>query len=82
MFKKGDKVLLIMKRRWEYWITVTALHKMGVVIIPATFQLTEKDLVYRINAASAKMIICAQDDNIISHVENSLEQCPLPASIS
>ena len=74
--KKGDKVLLIMKRRWEYWITVTALHKMGVVIIPATFQLTEKDLIYRINAASAKMIICAMDDNIISHVENSMDQCP------
>ena len=73
---KGDRVLLIMKRRYEYWITVTALHKIGAVVIPATFQLTEKDLIYRINAASVKMIICAQDETIISHVENSEQQCP------
>jgi len=67
--RKGDRILLILKRRYEYWITVTALHKIGAVVIPATFQLTEKDLIYRINAASVKMIICAQDENIISHVE-------------
>ena len=74
--RKGDRILLILKRRYEYWITVTALHKIGAVVIPATFQLTEKDLIYRINAASVKMIICAQDENIISHVENSEQQCP------
>lgn len=74
--RKGDRVLLILKRRYEYWLTVTALHKIGAVVIPATFQLTEKDLIYRINAASVKMIICAKDDNIISHVENSAQQCP------
>lgn len=74
--KKGDRVLLIMKRRFEYWITATALHKLGAVMIPATFQLTEKDLIYRVNAANVKMIVCAQDENIISHVENSESQCP------
>lgn len=74
--RKGDKVMLILKQRYEYWLTVTALHKIGAVVIPATFQLTEKDLIYRINAASVKMIICAQDDNIIAHVENSEQQCP------
>ena len=74
--RKGDRILLILKRRYEYWITVTALHKIGAVVIPATFQLTEKDLIYRINAASVKMILCAQDENIISHVENSEQQCP------
>lgn len=74
--RKGDKVMLIMKRRYEYWMTATALHKMGIVMIPASFQLTEKDLIYRINAAGVKMIIIAPDDNIISHVENSLDQCP------
>lgn len=74
--RKGDKVMLIMRRRYEYWMTATALHKMGIVMIPASFQLTEKDLIYRINAAGVKMIIIAPDDNIISHVENSLDQCP------
>ncbi len=74
--KKGDKVMLIMKRRYEYWLTVTALHKMGVVAIPATFQLTEKDLIYRINAISVKMIICANDPYLIPSVERSLPCCP------
>ena len=74
--RKGDRILLILKRRYEYWITVTALHKIGAVVIPATFSLTEKGLIYRINAASVKMILCAQDENIISHVENSEQQCP------
>ena len=44
--RKGDRVMLIMRRRYEYWMTVTALHKMGVIGIPAVFQLTEKDLIY------------------------------------
>lgn len=74
--KKGDRVMLIMKRRYEYWMTVTALHKLGIVVIPASFQLTEKDLIYRINAANVKMIVCAPDKDIIGHVENSMEQCP------
>lgn len=74
--RKGDRVMLIMKRRYEYWMTVTALHKIGAVAIPATFQLTEKDLIYRVNAAGVKMIVCAHDENIINHVENSLAECP------
>ena len=74
--RKGDKVMLIMKRRWEYWMTATALHKLGAVMIPASFQLTEKDLIYRINAAGVRMIVTAEDEFIISHVENSLAQCP------
>ena len=74
--RKGDRVMLIMKRRYEYWMTVTALHKLGAVAIPASFQLTEKDLIYRINAADVKMIVIAKDENIISHVENSAAACP------
>ncbi|MBO5076549.1 MAG: AMP-binding protein, partial [Clostridia bacterium] len=59
--RKGDKVMLIMKRRWEYWMTAAALHKLGAVMIPASFQLTEKDLIYRINAAGVRMIVTAED---------------------
>ena len=66
--KKGDRVMLIMKRRYEYWMTATALHKLGIVSIPATFQLTEKDLIYRINAANVKMIVCA-----LGYNQDSLE---------
>ncbi len=74
--KKGDKVMLILKRRYEYWLTVVALHKMGVVAIPASFQLTEKDLIYRLNAVDVKLILCAEDETILTHVERSLAECP------
>ena len=74
--KKGDRVMLILKRRYEYWMTVTALHKMGVVVIPASFQLTKKDIVYRVNAIGVKMIICADDDYVISQIEESKPECP------
>ena len=74
--KKGDKIMLILKRRYEYWLTVTALHKMGIIVIPASFQLTKKDIVYRINAIDVKMVICADDDYVIEQVNESVPECP------
>lgn len=74
--KKGDRVMLILKRRYEYWFTVTALHKMGVIAIPASFQLTKKDIVYRINAVGIKMVICAEDDYVLGQIEASEPECP------
>ena len=67
--KKGDHVMVILKRHYEFWITIVALHKIGAVAIPATHLLTKKDLVYRNNAASVKMIICTSDDEIKERVE-------------
>ena len=52
--KKGDRVMLILKQRPEVWFTIVALCKMGAVAIPATFQLTEKDIIYRCEAAKVK----------------------------
>ena len=49
--QKGDVVMMILRRRWEYWICAVALHKLGAIIIPSTLQLTKKDIVYRGNAA-------------------------------
>lgn len=74
--RKGDRVMLIMKRRYEYWFTVTALHKMGIVAIPASFQLTKKDIVYRINKVGVKMVICAEDDYVLGQIEDSEADCP------
>ena len=74
--KKGDFVMLIMKRRAEYWITYPALHKLGAVAIPATHMLTKKDVIYRNNAAGVKMIIAAEDENILSHVDDALDESP------
>ena len=68
-FKKGDVVMMILRRRWEYWVCATALHKLGVILIPATLQLTKKDIVYRGNAASVKGIICVDDDFVMTQTE-------------
>ena len=74
--KKGDAVLLILKRRYEYWLTVTALHKLGIIAIPASFQLTAKDIIYRVNKIGVKMAVCADDPYVISQIDASRESCP------
>lgn len=74
--KKGDKVMVILKRHWEFWVAIIALHKIGAVAIPATHLLTKKDLVYRNNAAGVKMIICTSDDQIKEQVEECEAESP------
>jgi len=74
--KKGDAVLLILRRRWEYWICATALHKLGAVLIPGTLQLTKKDIVYRANAADVKAIVCVDDAFVIEQVEKAMPDVP------
>lgn len=73
---KGDPVMLILKRRYEFWFCLLALHKLGAVCIPATHLLTTKDLIYRNNAADIKMIVCIDEDEVINHVEESIEKSP------
>ncbi len=70
--KKGDVVMMILRRRWEYWICAVALHKLGATIIPSTLQLTTKDIVYRGNAAKVKSIVCINDDFVIEQVEKAM----------
>ena len=67
--KKGSVVMLILRRRWEYWVCATALHKLGAVLIPGTLQLTKKDIVYRGNAAKVCAVVCVNDPFVISQVE-------------
>ena len=74
--KKGDVVMMILRRRWEYWICATALHKVGAVLIPGSLQLTKKDIVYRGNSAEVKAIICVNDDFVINQVEASEKEIP------
>jgi len=74
--KKGDVVMMILRRRYEYWICATALIKMGVIIIPGTLQLVTHDLVYRANAASIKMYIALDDDFVVKQIEDSLPESP------
>lgn len=74
--KKGDMVMLILKRRYEFWFSIIALHKIGAVVIPATHLLTKKDIVYRANAATIKAIVADGDALILKHVEDSLPESP------
>lgn len=74
--KKGSVVMLILRRRWEYWICAVALHKIGAIVIPGTLQLTKKDIVYRANAAKASAIVCVHDDFVINQVEMSVSEIP------
>ena len=74
--KKGTVVMLVLRRRWEYWVCATALHKLGATLIPGSLQLTKKDLVYRANAAKIHMIVCVDDDFVIRQVEEAMPETP------
>ncbi len=73
---KGDAVMLILKRHWQYWVCTLALEKIGAISIPATIQLTKKDLVYRNQAASVKMLVVVNEDELIRTIEAALPDSP------
>jgi acetyl-CoA synthetase len=73
---KGDMVMLILKRRYEFWFSIIALHKLGAVAIPATHLLTKKDIVYRCNAAGIKMIVAAGEGVITQHIFDAVADSP------
>lgn len=74
--QKGDIVMAILKRSYEFWFTIIALHKIGAVIIPATHLLTKKDLIYRNNAADIKAIIAVGEETIINHINDAMPESP------
>lgn len=78
---KGDMVMLILKRRYEFWYSIIALHKLGAVVIPATHLLTEKDIIYRCEAADIKAIVAVGDTVVLDHVKNALPKCPSVKSV-
>jgi acetyl-CoA synthetase len=73
---RGDPVMLILKRRYEYWFCLLALHKIGAVAIPATHLLTKRDLVYRNNAASVKAIVAVDESAVLDSVDVSAAESP------
>lgn len=74
--KKGDTVLLMLKRRYQFWYLIIALHKIGAIAVPSTHLLTEQDLDFRIKQADVKMIVAVDDDNIINHVDLAVAKNP------
>ncbi len=73
---KGDPVMLVLKRRYEFWFSLLALHKLGAIAVPATHLLTAKDYIYRNQAADIKMIVSVADPEVIQHVEEAQAKSP------
>ena len=74
--KKGDKVMLVLKRHYQFWFCMVALHKLGAVAIPATNQLKEHDFEYRYNAAGVSAIVCTADGDTADIAEAAAKKCP------
>ncbi len=72
----GDMVMLILKRRYEWWLSMLALHKLGAVAIPATHMLTKHDIIYRNNRASVKAIVCVGDSYVLTQIEEAMPESP------
>jgi acetyl-CoA synthetase len=75
--EKGDRVMLILKRRVEWWYSMVALHKIGAVAIPATHMLTEKDIIYRCHMAGISGIISCGDSLVLGHVQKARRFSPM-----
>lgn len=73
---KGDPVMLILKRHYQWWLAMLAIHKLGAVAIPATHMLTKHDIVYRNNRASVKAIVCADDKYVTEQVLLAMDESP------
>ncbi len=74
--KKGDRVMLILKRHYQFWFSILALHKIGAIVIPATNQLVEHDLTYRFKAAGVSAIVCTSDGDVANQVELACKEFP------
>lgn len=73
--KKGDFIMTMLNRRYEYWIMAVACHKLGIVIVPATFLLTAKDIAYRCNNADVKLLFVTNETEVLRHVKEAIPLC-------
>ncbi len=73
---KGDKVMLVLKRHYQFWFSILALHKLGAIAIPATNLLQEHDFDYRFNSAKVSAIVCTADGDVAANVDAAAKNCP------
>ena len=74
--KRGDRVMLVLKRHYQFWFAILGLHKLGAVAIPAPNQLLEKDFAYRFEAGNIKAILCTADGEVSTAVELAAQKAP------
>ncbi len=72
--KRGDRVMVVLKRHYEYWFATVALHKLGITMIPATHMLTVNDLVYRVKASKVSAIVCTAQNDVPEKIKSALEK--------
>lgn len=72
--KRGDRVMVVLKRHYEYWFAAVALHKLGITMIPATHMLTVNDLVYRVKASKVSAIVCTAQNDVPEKIKSALEK--------
>ena len=72
--KRGDKVMLVLKRHYQFWFAVLGLHKIGAIAVPAVNQLTKKDFLYRFKTAEIQALICTVDGDVISNAEEAISE--------
>ena len=75
--KKGDRVMLVLKRHYQFWFAILGLHKLGAIAIPATNQLLEKDFTYRFAAGKVKAIVCTADGDVAAAVDEAAAKSPM-----
>ncbi len=75
---KGDRVMLILRRHYQFWFAILGLHKIGAIAIPATFQLRSSDIVYRLRTADVSAVICTGEGEISDHVDQAVQQYEKP----
>ena len=75
--KSGDRVMLVLKRHYQFWFAILGLHKLGAVVIPATNQLQAHDFEYRFEAAGVSAIVCTADGDVAHQVDLAQEKCPM-----
>ncbi len=78
---RGDRVMLVLKRHYEYWFAAIALHKLGAVMIPATHMLTTGDFVYRLKASKVKAVICTTQNDVPAKLRAALAQAGMTARL-
>ena len=74
--KRGDRVMLVLKRHYQFWFAILGLHKLGAIVIPATNQLQEHDFEYRFNSADVSAILCTADGDVAHQVDLAQAKCP------
>ncbi len=79
--RKGDMVMLILKRNPEFWFSILALHKIGAITIPATHLLTPHDIIYRVKSANIRLIVCAGDEPVLENIKGALPELQSKPSV-